>query len=105
DATATNNDLRYPARGEFIVDEIQVEYMNLTADFNLMRKLSRENNGKYFHINQAEQLENELTPELARGIIHTHNTFKPLIQWEWVFVLFLVLFTTEWFLRKYYGTY
>jgi hypothetical protein len=92
-------------RGEFAVIERQTELQNLTADFDLLRKLSANTGGKFFTAASLENLTTELQKTEAKSIIHTEESYDSLINLKWVFWLLLLLISCEWFLRKYHGSY
>lgn len=92
-------------RGEFAVVERQAELQNLTADFDLLRKLSQNTGGKFYSASRVETLQSDLRKTEATSVIHTEETYDSLINLKWVFWLFLVLITAEWGLRKFYGSY
>lgn len=92
-------------RGEFAVIERQAELQNLTADFDLLRKLSSNTGGKFYKAAEIDQLNAMLQKTEARSIIHSEETYDSLINLKWVFWLLLVLVSAEWALRKYFGSY
>jgi hypothetical protein len=96
---------RETVQGEFLVASQNIEARNLTADFNLLRKLSDRTGGKFYPATQRSQLENDLKNSPAKGVIHTEESFRPLIDLKWFFALLLVLISGEWFLRKFSGGY
>jgi len=92
-------------RGEFLVAAQNIEAQNLTADFGLLRKLAEGTGGKFYAANQFDQLTNDLTKIEARSLIHSEDSFNPLINLKWVFFLLLLIVSAEWFLRKFLGAY
>jgi hypothetical protein len=92
-------------RGEFAVVEKQAELQNLTADFDLLKKLSANTAGKFYRADEAEKLRADLQKTEAKSIIHTEETYDSLINLKWVFWLLLLVISAEWFLRKYHGSY
>lgn len=91
--------------GQFLVKSQNLEAQNLTADFSLLRKLSLETDGKFYNANQLSLLASDLEKTKAASLIHSDETFNQLINLKWVFFLLLILISTEWFLRKYMGSY
>lgn len=91
--------------GEFIVSGQQVELQNLTADFALLRKLSDQTGGKFFHHTQLAALESELGGKEVTGKILSEEIFDSVINMQWIFFLLLLLITLEWGARKYFGSY
>ncbi len=104
-ASASVGNQVYRTSGRFIINELQLEYLNLTADFRLLQTLSRENGGRYFSTNEVDGLTEVLNEENAKGVIHSYEAYDPLINLPWLLGLILLLASTEWFIRKYYGVY
>jgi hypothetical protein len=102
--TVLNNQTE-EVKGEFAVVAQQAELQNLTADFDLLRKLSENTGGNFYNAAQVKNLQSELQKTEAKSIIHTEETYDSIINLKWVFFLLLILISTEWFLRKYYGSY
>jgi hypothetical protein len=92
-------------RGQFLVSAQQAELQNLTADFNLLRKLSMATGGNFYTINNFDKAEQQLTTREATATIRTEERYDALLNLKWVFFILLVLVSAEWFLRKYFGSY
>lgn len=92
-------------RGQFLVTAQQAELQNLTADFDLLRKLSNSTGGKFFQAAETDKLQAELSKKQATSVIHSEEKFDNLLNLKWVFFLLLALVSAEWFLRKFYGGY
>jgi len=103
-ATVVNN-LREEVRGQFLVSGQQLELANLTADFDLLRKLAHRTGGRFYTANQIDALTRDLSAMEVRGILRSNERYQPVINLWWIFLLLLMLAGTEWFLRKYYGGY
>jgi len=104
-ATTVLNDKTEEVNGQFLVKAQNIEAQNLTADFNLLRKLSNETGGKFYKTDQISLLASDLEKTKTASLIHSEETFNQLINLKWVFFLLLGLITAEWFLRKYLGSY
>lgn len=102
--TVINNETE-EVKGEFAVVEQQAELQNLTADFDLLKKLSKNTGGNFYPSSQLEKLKADLKQTEAKSIIHTEETYDSVINLKWVFFLLLLLISAEWFLRKYHGSY
>ncbi len=92
-------------RGEFLITEQNQEQQNLTADFGLLRTLADNTGGQFYKLADANKLATELTKADAKSVIHSDETFNPLINLKWVFFLLLAIVSLEWFTRKYMGSY
>lgn len=104
-ATTLLNGKNEEASGEFLVNAQTIETQNLTADFALLQKLADNTGGKFYSANEISSMVNDLSTVKAQSIIHSEDTFNPLINLKWVFYLLLALISAEWFLRKYLGSY
>jgi hypothetical protein len=91
--------------GEFVVTNTGVELMNTQADFNLLRSLSAKTNGKFYLPQQFNALQQEVETWQASGILQAEDNYDPLINLFLFFVLLIILISSEWFLRKYNGSY
>jgi hypothetical protein len=92
-------------RGEFAVIERQTELQNLTADFDMLRKLSANTGGKFFPASNPGLMKEFFQRTQAQSVIHSEETYDSVINLKWVFWLLLVLVAAEWGLRKYHGSY
>ncbi|MFZ6002015.1 MAG: hypothetical protein ACOYW3_15995 [Bacteroidota bacterium] len=92
-------------RGEFLVIAQNLEAQNLTADFDLLRKLADNTGGKFYTQENVSQLHTDVTKLEAKSIIHSEESFHPVINLKAVFFLLLLLISTEWLIRKYLGSY
>ncbi len=104
-ASTKLNETTEEVRGQFLVKAQNLEGQNLTADFGLLRKLSAETGGQFYTAAQVSLLSRDLEKIKAASLIHSEETFNQLINLKWVFFLLLALISTEWFLRKYLGSY
>ncbi|MDH5381611.1 MAG: VWA domain-containing protein [Cyclobacteriaceae bacterium] len=90
-------------RGQFVLYEQQIEFINLQADFNLLRKLSFENNGAFYHVSQINELHEYLEANTPPAILRSSETFDLLLNLKWAFLILVLLASTEWFFRKYFS--
>lgn len=91
--------------GEFLVTAQNIESQNLTADFGLLRKLASESGGKFYTESSSSGLADDLTTLQAKSLIHSEDSFHPMINLKAVFFLLLFLLSLEWFTRKFFGAY
>jgi hypothetical protein len=99
------NGKREEVRGQFLVVAQQIELQNLTADFDLLRKLSTQTGGAFYPAAQLGMLQQVLTRNEAQSIIRSEERYDSLINLKWIFFMLLLLVSAEWFLRKYFGSY
>lgn len=91
--------------GQFIVRNTDLESLNTTADFNMLRTLATQNNGKFFVANQLEKLKDFLSSNKAPDKVTSVEEMNEFINLKWVFFVLLLLATLEWGIRKYLGSY
>lgn len=104
-ATAVINGKTEQDKGEFVVQELQLESLNALADHDLLHQLAQKTNARLYYPNQMEQLKADLLKADFKNVIYPNETLEDLITVEWLFFLLLALVSAEWFLRKYYGSY
>ncbi len=99
------NGVKQYVKGEFLVSEQNIESQNLTADFNLLRKWAGNTGGNFYPADNLQKLEEDFSKVKAQSLIHSEESFNPLINLKLVFFFLLALITVEWFTRKYMGGY
>jgi hypothetical protein len=104
-ASITRNNKQEMDRGQFSVSPLQIESQNLTADFQMLRVLAANTGGKFFQSDNIASLQNQLQTQKAPSIVHSDESFHSLIDLKMLFVVLLILVSTEWFFRKYLGSY
>jgi len=92
-------------KGEFLVSEQNIELQNLTADFGLLRTWAKNTGGEFYHSQNIGQIPDDFSKMNAPSLIHSEESFNPLINLKIVFFFLLALITVEWFTRKYMGGY
>jgi len=93
-------------KGQFSVQPIQLELYNTTADHKLLNLLSDEFGGKTLSPSEIPKLAQQLKDNPAlKPIIYQTTTTKSVMDLKWIALLILFLFSLEWFLRRYFGTY
>ncbi|MBS1487791.1 MAG: hypothetical protein JST43_09395 [Bacteroidetes bacterium] len=104
-ATATINGKKESVSGQFLVVAQSIELQNLVADHSLLRKLAQSTGGKFYNQSVWNNLASEFANNKAADVIHSEETFQPLVHAKWFFFLLMVFISSEWFLRKYLGSY
>lgn len=92
-------------RGEFAVVQSQAELQNLTADFELLRRLSASTGARFYPSSRFDDLKADLQKTEAKSTIHSEESYDALINLEWIFWILLAMISVEWFARKYFGSY
>jgi hypothetical protein len=101
----TLNGKEEAVKGEFAVVQRQAELQNLTADFDLLRRLSLNTGAAFYSLSNIDSLKAKLQRQEAKTIIHSEEAYNALINLKWVFFVLLAMASVEWFARKYFGSY
>jgi hypothetical protein len=96
----------YSQRGEFSVSALQVEFINTTADHQMLYSLSQKNNAEMIYPADMEKLSEKLNArEDIRSVSYSEKKLNDLINLKWIFFIILALISAEWFMRKRSGAY
>jgi hypothetical protein len=88
-------------KGTFNVGDVEIEMIDSRMNYEFLNLLSTQTNGKYFDPNQYEMLLKYLS-----GLNETSTKEKLVTSeirlWsdEWLLIIVILLFATEWFIRK-----
>lgn len=105
-ATTKFNGKSYQKEGVFVVEAVSLESLTTSADHNLLKLMADQSSGKFYRLNQLNQLLKDI--EGRKDIVnisYEETDYSDLIDWKWIFALAGLLLATEWFLRRYFGTY
>lgn len=91
--------------GQFAVKDVALEYYNTVADHGLLRTISQKYGGQFVAEDEIASLGQTLLEGDHRPRISYTTRTKPFIHLKWIFGLLILLFSVEWFLRRYYGRY
>ncbi|MEO1256371.1 MAG: hypothetical protein AAFY41_15990, partial [Bacteroidota bacterium] len=105
EATTEIGDQKFQDRGEFAIQEINPEFLTLTANHLMLKNLSRKSGGSYRHFSEAEKLIDDIISKNFKSRIKSEETMFPLHETWWYYFIIFSLFSAEWFLRRYWGGY
>ncbi len=93
--------VQYKANGQFLVEELNVELMQTTADHQLLYNLSSQSGGKMVYPNEINSLKALiLNNEKVKTISYEEKTYINLIDFKWIFAFLILSLSLEWFIRK-----
>lgn len=106
EAIATNNGTKYKKSGIFVVEAIALESLTTSADFSVLNQLARQSDGKFYPLSQSNKLIDYLKSRSDIATVQFEDTsYRSLIDLTVIFILVVLLFGTEWFLRRWWGAY
>ncbi len=90
--------------GNFTVSQYDIEQQFTTANTDHLKKIANRSGGNYFHINGTDRLiTNLLSDKRYVTVQKSKEKIVSLIEWKWLLSLAILLFSLEWFIRKYRG--
>ena len=90
--------------GRFKISNDHIEEHFTNANVEKLHKLAIKSGGKLFYLNQLNDLIKELLEnETYYTIQKSKLKQQTLIDWKWLLFIIIILFSSEWFIRKYYG--
>ncbi|MGB3080477.1 MAG: hypothetical protein WBB31_15460 [Saprospiraceae bacterium] len=105
-ATTEVNGVKLTHDGKLVVQPIQLETLETTADHGLLRQLATMYGGSLVYADQISQLGDLiLGDEHIKPILYSSTQTRPLIHLKWLCIILLAALSLEWFLRRYYGGY
>ena len=100
------NGKAYEKTGVFVIEEMTMEALNTHSDFGLLRKLGAKTGGSFYQLKDYKRLINEIgSREDIVTVNYTESKFSNLIDLVWLLITVLLLLSTEWFIRRYSGSY
>ncbi len=92
--------------GKFAIMPVNIESTNIQANHNLLFQLSSNTGGEFYGLKNADEVFTDIknNPEI-RPTTYVQTTLANVLNVKLLFVLLLVLFSLEWFLRKFWGIY
>ena len=105
-ANCSHNGTKYSKSGVFIVEDVQLESLDSRADHSILNQISKNSNGKFYPLEKTGQLIKDI--ENRNDIVemsYKEASFNDLIDYKIVFILLILIFGTEWFLRRWFGAY
>ncbi len=105
-ATTTFNNEHYERSGNFVVQEVNVEALNVTADYQLLYNLAAQSGGKCYSDKQLDMLRKHICSRTdLKPVAHYHKLPHAVTDSLWVPILLILLMCGEYFIRKWYGGY
>jgi hypothetical protein len=89
------------AHGQFTVNALNLEARQSTANHQLLYALAKQSGGEMVQPSQVAHLADLIRKnETIKTVEYEDKHYADLIDLKWLFVLILLLLSTEWFMRK-----
>ena len=88
-------------KGSFNVGDVEIEMIDSRMNYEFLNLLATQTNGKYFSSDQYEELLNYLN-RMNSSASKEKLIISEIRLWsdEWLLIIVILLFATEWFIRK-----
>jgi len=105
-ASCSYNGKVYLKTGSFLVEEIDLEKKETTANHNVLKQLSNQSNGKFYALRDYKNFINDLNLRDDIVVVTREElSFKDLIHVIPLLILIALSFSAEWFIRRWSGSY
>lgn len=101
-ATAKIDGITYEDKGAFIVNNKCIEDITNTANWEELQRLANNNDGFATTLGNIKRIVDSINKKAHKTIIKNQEKSIDIIDLKWLFLLALVLLSTEWILRKYW---
>ncbi len=96
----------YEDRGEFSILPVVIEKLTTVANHRLLNKLAKANRGTMIYPDEINSIPELLAAnENIKPIVYAEKKYTDLINIPWLLGLIILLLATEWFFRKWGGSY
>lgn len=100
-ATTSLGNKTHTAQGMFYINAMMAEYQQTVANHQLLNTMSAQTGGKMYMPRDLLKLADVIKGnEEIKTLTYEDRKYEELINYKWLFVLIMALFTAEWFLRK-----
>lgn len=94
------------SKGEFTVQNIELEQYELTAKHGLLYNLANRSGGAVVPKNELDGLSELIqSNQSIKPVAYYSNQTKPVINFKWIWGLLIFLLALEWFIRRFNGSY
>jgi hypothetical protein len=105
-ATVNYAGKNYSGIGKFSVVPVNIESTNTVADHKILYQMSVKTNGRLYNARQLDSLYNKLiNSKEILPVSYSEQKLTELINLKLLFLVIVVLIGSEWFIRKYFGSY
>lgn len=89
--------------GKFVVEDVNLESMNTTANHHLLYRLANEHNGKVLNARQLDEIPQIVEESQMKPVVYNVKEYMEWIRIHWLLIILISLLTVEWIVRKVNG--
>ena len=94
----------YNQKGNFFVEDLDNEKSESVANHSVLKQLSKQSNGTFYNLNNAQQFYKELSNRKdINTVSYQENTSLNLIDLWWYLLIVAIFLIGEWFMKRFYG--
>ncbi len=105
-ASTTFNNKEYSKEGAFAVKDLSIEKQTTKANHQLLRQMAENSGGKFALLNDYQSIIKDIADRSdISPVAYESSAYHNLVDYFWLLLLIVALFTTEWLIRRYSGAY
>lgn len=105
-ASTTANGKKLEKSGSLVINDVLIEQLTNEANHMILRQMADQTEGEFATFQNRAKLYQSISQRKdLTTVSYPLSKFLELIDWTWLFWGLLLLFTGEWFLRKWWGGY
>lgn len=97
---------KYSKKGNFVVENIEIEKLDTKANHTLLRQISENSKGQFYSLKDYQKLvDNIQKREDITSVSYQESSYNSLLDYIWILILICFLLSLEWFLKRWNGYY
>lgn len=105
-ASTSYNGKKHSKNGIFVVEDIEIESLETSANHGILQQISANSNGKFYNLANYAQLLNDISKrEDIAEMSYEESAFNDLLDYVWLLILICLLLGAEWFIKRWNGGY
>ena len=106
EASTNLNGEELSSKGNFTVQDVELEQFDLTANHGLLYQLAEKSGGSVVYPKEVLTISDEIKSRASiKPVIYYSNSTEKLLDQKWIFFVIALLLTLEWFIRRFLGAY
>ena len=104
--STTYNKKDYVKEGTFAVKDLSMEKQTTKADHQILQQMAENGNGRFALLKDYQSIVTDINQRKdIAPVAYESSSYHNLVDYIWLLVLIVAIFSTEWFIRRYSGAY